>query len=381
MTATRGQAVVTFRTVGAPVLRTVDLVEEEFDPGELDPFIAGLEVVGHLLSEGQEAQAVVRDPGTGRVFALEMYRPDLFALDALAPSVEALRRMVAAVDELEGLCGRFADLAGHTGIEPVKEALQRLVAVFREEEWGPDGWGPAGGPEQWPYELPTLWRIMAVIKPMALIASPGRGLRLDLPAQVLENVFRVQGLVRVAPENLPAALTHEPTRRFLSEVGLPADARLFSADGAGEPLRTVLEYREEFLRHPNLAHLHDDIRRTAPPPGADHLFIIGEMIHYDLEVLLDGRTGEVHHAPYTCEALTPLNADVSTLAFTLWMYAMEQRLRHPYDLTGGNLYHQLADTMVSTLAAVDPVACLPSTGVDDFRFWPETFHDAAGGVL
>ncbi|WP_432927012.1 hypothetical protein ACQPZZ_37710 [Microbispora sp. CA-135349] len=199
MTAAHGQTVVTFRTVGAPVLRMVDLAEEEFGPGELDPFIAGLEVAGHLLSEEQEAQAVVRAPDTGRVFALEMYRPDLFALDALAPSVEALRQMVAGVAELDGLYGRFSDLAGHTGIEPVKEALQRLVAVFREEEWGPDGWGPAGGPEQWPYELPTLWRIMAVIKPMALIASPGRGLRLDLPAQVLENVFLGQGLARGRP--------------------------------------------------------------------------------------------------------------------------------------------------------------------------------------
>ncbi|MEN3538035.1 SUKH-4 family immunity protein [Microbispora sp. ZYX-F-249] len=359
----------TFRTVGAPVVRAVD------------PFIAGLEIVGHLLCEGQEAQAVARDPDSGRVFALEVYRPDLVALDALAPSVEALRRMVAAVAELEGLRGRFADLAGHTGVEPVKEALRRLVAVFRAEEWGPDGWGPAGGPERWPHELPTLWRIMAVIKPMALIASPGRGLRLDLPARVLENVFRVRGLVRVAPENLPAALTHEPTRRFLSEVGLPADARLFSADGAGEPLRTVLEHREEFLRDPGLAHLHDAIGRTPPPPGADHLFVIGGMGGYDLEALLDGRTGAIYHAPYTCEELTPLNADVSTLAFTLWMYAMEQGLRDPYDLTGGDFYHQLADTMVATLAAVDPVACLPSTGADDFRFWPEVFHDAAGGVL
>lgn len=370
-----------FRAAGAPVLRVVDLAEEEAGPDEFDPFVAGLDVVGHLLCEGQEAQAVVRDPESDRVFALEVYRPGLVALDALAPSVDALHRMAAAVAELEGLRGRFADLAGHTGVEPVKEALRRLVAVFRAEEWGPDGWGPAGGPGQWPYELPAMWRIMAVIKPMALIASPGRGLRLDLPARVLENAFRTRGLVRVAPRNLPAELTHEPTRRFLSEVGLPADARLFSAGGVGEPLRTVAEHREELLRDPGLAHLHDDIRRIPPPPGADHLFVIGGMGDYDLKALLDGRTGAIYHAPCTCQEPTPLNADVSTLAFTLWMYAMEQELRRPYDLTGGNFYHQLADTMVATLAAVDPVACLPPAGADDVRFWPEVFHDAAGGVL
>ncbi|MEU8171840.1 hypothetical protein AB0C14_03100 [Microbispora hainanensis] len=37
--------------------------------------------------------------------------------------------------------------------------------------------------------------------------------------------------------------------------------------------------------------------------------------------------------------------------------------------------------VLATLAAVDPVACLPPAGADDFRFWPEVFHDAAGGVL
>ncbi|MEO3826314.1 SUKH-4 family immunity protein [Actinomadura sp. B10D3] len=372
----------TFRDAGAPLLRAVDLVGEKFDPGELDPYIAGLEVVGHLLSEEQEAQAVVRDVDTGRVFSLEVYRPDLVDLDALAPSVEALHRMVAVVAEAEGLRGRFADLAGHTGTEPVKEALQRLVAAFREEGWGPDGWGPAGGPDQWPYSLPTLWRIMAVIKPMALIASPGRGLRLDLPAQVVEDAFGVDGLVRFAPENLPAALSHEPTRRFLSEVGLPADATLFFASEAGKPLRTVLEYRKEFLRNPSLGHLHDSVRCNPPAQAADHLFVIGDLA-YDLNVVLDGRTGEVHHAHYTCDQLTPLNADVSTLAFAVWMYAMEQELRGPYDLTGdtGDFYHHLADTMVTALATFDPVACLPSTGKDDFRYWPETFHDAAGGVL
>jgi hypothetical protein len=37
--------------------------------------------------------------------------------------------------------------------------------------------------------------------------------------------------------------------------------------------------------------------------------------------------------------------------------------------------------MVAVLASVDPVACLPAKDADDYRYWPEVFHDEAGGVL
>ncbi|MEU0659545.1 SUKH-4 family immunity protein [Streptomyces lavendulocolor] len=62
------------------------------------------------------------------------------------------------------------------------------------------------------------------------------------------------------------------------------------------------------------------------------------------------------------------------------MHSREQRIDKEHDLTG-DFYHQLADAMVAVLASVDPVACLPATGPDDYRYWPEVFHDEAGGVL
>lgn len=31
--------------------------------------------------------------------------------------------------------------------------------------------------------------------------------------------------------------------------------------------------------------------------------------------------------------------------------------------------------------STDPVACRPADGPDDNRYWPEVFHDEAGGVL
>ncbi|MFF3459847.1 hypothetical protein ACFYXH_37230 [Streptomyces sp. NPDC002730] len=46
-----------------------------------------------------------------------------------------------------------------------------------------------------------------------------------------------------------------------------------------------------------------------------------------------------------------------------------------------DFYHELADTMVAVLDPVDPVACLSAKDADDYRYWPEVFHDEAGGVL
>ncbi len=37
--------------------------------------------------------------------------------------------------------------------------------------------------------------------------------------------------------------------------------------------------------------------------------------------------------------------------------------------------------MIGVLASADPVACLPATGPDGFRYCPEVFHDEAGDVL
>ncbi|MEV3990997.1 SUKH-4 family immunity protein [Streptomyces sp. NPDC049837] len=112
------------------------LVDEEYDPAELDPYIAGLVAVGHLPVDGLDAQDVVVDGETGRVFSLEMYSPRYARILPLAPSLEVLARLLAAVDELATLSGRFAGLAGRSGAEVVEAATERLLAVFVDEGAG-----------------------------------------------------------------------------------------------------------------------------------------------------------------------------------------------------------------------------------------------------
>ncbi len=214
-----------------------------------------------------------------------------------------------------------------------------------------------------------LGRIAAVIRPLALVAGPGRGLRLDLPEGLLDEEFGPEEMVRIEPSALPAALVHEPTRRFLTEVGLPKVELMFGL------------WRDEYLLR-TLAQAASPTSEGSCrmlPAHAENLVCLGSLVH-DFEVVIDGRTGLLSYRLYDDDTTTPVNADISTLAFTMWMFSREQRLDEEHRFTH-DFYHQLADTMVEVLASVDPVACRPATGEDDYRYWPEVFHDEAGGVL
>jgi hypothetical protein len=82
--------------------------------------------------------------------------------------------------------------------------------------------------------------------------------------------------------------------------------------------------RERSQRDPDLRHLRHGPDRL--PPDAEHLLLLGGLMH-----------------------------DFS-----------------------GDFYHPLAVTMVDTLASVGPVACLPASTPDDYRYWPEVSTTARG---
>ncbi|MFF7365126.1 SUKH-4 family immunity protein [Streptomyces sp. NPDC008125] len=352
------------------VARVAELLTEDADPAELHPHVRDLLRVGHLLCEGAEAQEVVLDGATGRVFSMDLFEdaPGLIDVVPLAPSLDALARFLGEVDDLRASRGRFAVVAaGPRGTEAVARACELLAAVFAEEDWGGGGWGSAGAPDTWEHPVPALWRISATIRPLALVAGPGEGLRLDLPKGLLEAEFGPEDLVRTEPSALPAGLVHEPTRRFLAEVGLPRTQLMFGLWSEETLLRPLVEVENA-----------RDADPVVLPADADRLFCLGSLVE-DMEVVVDGVTGLLSYRPYGEDALVPINADVSTLAFTLWMFGREQRLDAENDFTA-DFYHQLADAMVAVLASVDPVACLPPVE-DDYRYWPEVFHDEAGAVL
>ncbi|AXE86272.1 SUKH-4 family immunity protein [Streptomyces sp. Go-475] len=313
-------------------------------------------VIGGLLGPaGLETESVLLDGATGEVSTTHLLhdRPDLMDRRPLAPSLRTLVRFAEATDELAGLRGQFASYAGRYGPKAVAEASQHLLAVFRD---GADG------------EPAPFWKMAALIRPLSLVAGRGgaSGLSLDLPHRLLDQEFGPGKVARFEDVDFPATLTHEPTRRFLREVGLPEDAHVFSLD-TDVPLATLTEY-------------HADADTPARlPAGADRLIRLGHLVE-DNSLVVDGATGAVLNWSEPEATLYPLNTDVSTLAFTLWLLHRERAIdeQSAHELTT-DTYDQLAMTMLQVLSAVDPTGV--TAGGSGRHYWTDAFQDEAGGVL
>ncbi|MFJ3665891.1 SUKH-4 family immunity protein [Streptomyces sp. NPDC090106] len=340
-----------FAELGRDGLRTLEDVtgdaEERLTGDMRDQLVIG----GLLDIEGRETEPILLDGMTGEVSTTDLWydRPDLMERRPLAPSLEKLVRFATATEELADLRGQFAAYADRHGPQVAQEASRQLLSIFEE---GTDG------------EVPLLWRMAALIRPLSLTAGPGRvsGLALDLPPRLLDQEFGHGGVWRFEEVDFPSTLTHEPTRRFLRERGLPEDGVLFHLD-TDVPLPTLTEH-------------HADEPDAELPADAAHLIRLGYLAE-DNSLLIDGRTGRILHWSEPEGHLHPLNTDVSTLAFTLWLLHHERALDESLDhaLTDGP-HTQLAATMLQVLATVDPT---PTT--DDWHYWTESFQDEAGGVL
>jgi hypothetical protein len=347
--------VLSFAELNRAGLRTV--ADSTGDPaGRLAAELRDQLVIGGLLGPGGlETESVLLDGATGEISTTHFLhdRPDLMDRRPLAPSLRTLVRFAEATDELAGLRGQFASYVGRYGPKAVAEASRHLLAVFEE---GTDG------------EPATFWRMAALIRPLALVAGRAgqSGLALDLPQRLLDQEFGRRKVVRFEEVDFPATLTHEPTRRFLREVGLPEDGFLFTLDTD--------------VSLPTLAEYYADVDPSAELPArADHLIRLGHLAEGN-SLVVDGETGAVLNWSDPEARLFPLNTDVSTLAFTLWLLHREQALDEEsgHALTS-DTYDQLAMTMLQVLSTVDPTGTRAGRG--GRHYWTEAFQDEASGLL
>ncbi|MET7455166.1 SUKH-4 family immunity protein [Streptomyces sp. NPDC005574] len=260
-------------------------------------------------------------------------RPDLRDRRTLPPALRTLVRFAAVTDELARLRGQFACFAGRFGPEAAARASRRLLAEFE---------GDAGG------EPTPLWRLAALIRPLSLAAGPDTatdsGLALDLPARLLDQEFGQGGVARFEDVDFPAALTHEPTRRFLRQTGLPEDAFLFHRD-TDVSLPTLAEhYADQWPTESGPVEL---------PSRADHLIRLGHLVDGN-SLVLDGATGAVLNWCEPEATLYPLNADVSTFACTLWLLHRDEHTdAAPAPELTTDTYDRLAATMIHVLSTTD----------------------------
>ncbi|MGW7264815.1 SUKH-4 family immunity protein [Streptomyces sp. NPDC054842] len=320
------------------------------DPAVLEPTVPDPAVLEPTVLDGTVLEPTVLE-GPAEVSA------------ASAGSLEAVLRFTAATEELASVRGRSASLAGRFGPEAVERASAQLTAVF-ERSVG------AGA-------VPPHWTAPAVVRPLARIGSSGGGLVLDLPRRLLDEEFGAGGIMRFEEVDFPSTLTHEPTRRFLRETGLPENGGVFELDTEA-PLRTLAEYwgdgapgdfsgwgcegyrglgpeddhsgghgddgsgysfseghgvggsgdfSYEGHRDGGVGDLADQYRPDRRPSGspadrmadgADRLIRLGQLTG-GAGLVLDGATGEVLARNEADLTLRRINADVSTLAFTLWL--------------------------------------------------------------
>ncbi|MFJ3302706.1 SUKH-4 family immunity protein [Streptomyces sp. NPDC086549] len=342
----------TFAPLRAAGLRT--LADATDGPRRLAEELRDRLVIGELLgAAGMETESILLDGGTGEITTAYLFDPT--DSRPLAPSLRTLLRFAAVTEELAGLRGRFASFAGRYGTKTATEASRRLLALFEEDTDG---------------HVPPYWKAAALIRPLALAAGPGgdSGLTLDLPVRLMDQEFGHGRVARFEEVDFPATLTHEPTRRFLRETGLPEDAVLFHLD-TDVPLPTLTEYYTD--------ERADEYPLDALPAHSDRLIRLGYLVE-DNSLVVDGTTGAVLNFSEPEATLYPLNTDVSTLAFTLWLLHRERAI--DADL-GGELtkaYDQLATTMIQVLSTVDPTG---TTGDAGWHYWTELFQDEAGGVL
>lgn len=342
----------TFSPLRTHGLRTVaDAAESSFGLAEE---LRGRLVIGELLTPaGLEPESILLDGATGELTTAHLFDPS--DVRPFAPSLATLLRFAAVTEELAGLRGRFASLAGQYGPRTATEASRRLLTLFEEGTGG---------------EVPPYWKAAALIRPLSLVAGPGTasGLTLDVPARILDQEFGQGRVARFEEVDFPATLTHEPTRRFLRETGLPEEAVFFHAD-TDVPLPTLREY---------FAEERPDYPLSELPAHCDHLIRLGRLLE-ETSLVVDGRTGAVLTFNEPEAALYPLNTDVSTLAFTLWLIHHERTIdTHLGHELATHAYDHLVAAMIHTLNTLDPTGALPDT---TWHYWTELFQDEAGGVF
>ncbi|HET9380014.1 MAG TPA: SUKH-4 family immunity protein [Streptomyces sp.] len=216
--------------------------------------------------------------------------------------------------------GRLVRLPGLRGAAP---SLVTLVRFATASDRPVDGRGlsPRRGEradirtlvERSPYR-----RMTALVRLLALAAGTGAesGLALDLPSGLLDREFGRGRVVRFEEVDFPAALTHAPTRRFLRETGLPEEGYPLGLD-TDMPLPTLEEYGQ--YAEDTAYETPDAVRPLRLPAGAERLIRVGALAEDGCSLVLDGATGALGKWTEPEATVHPLSADVSTLAFTLWL--------------------------------------------------------------
>ncbi|MEV6741659.1 SUKH-4 family immunity protein [Streptomyces sp. NPDC051104] len=163
-------------------------------------------------------------------------------------------------------------------------------------------------------------------------------------ARVLE-IFRADTVPTLTEDQLPAGLTHEPTRRFLTEVGLPAVSDFYSLNLHNLLVTGLAEHRWEGARD------------FGTPVGDGPFYELGTWIGGVL--LLDGPTGRVlrQTRPGAVDDSSPGEPLAgSSLASFVAMVCLQREYMLAYRTSGGLDGEDLLVELTAWLSVLDPAA-------------------------
>ncbi|UQA90886.1 SUKH-4 family immunity protein [Streptomyces halobius] len=353
--------------------------------GRLEPFCAGegdeAVIMGDrrllVLGESYYWQAwLVLDGTTGGVH-LVAWEKDLLRHDLIASGLSELAGLIGEIEAVSEAPRGLDPYGGRRGPAVVAEVRQQARERMRRLDPGLF----AGGPQPAHWETSLLIRALhwgarlGVPDELAYVLDPG------LIAETAED-GRVH---RFAPEELPSGLTHEPTRRLLTEIGLPVNADIFALhDG---PLRTMAEVHSALFDTP-ADEEGEEGKNPYTERGYQRNFIALGWWTLDLAMALDGATGRVELPDWYGEdgPAAYLHRDISALLYACWTYQQLRKEWERWDVGAGGKpgdwavftpQELLANRVEDLVEAVDPEAFATSG-----HSWRQLADDPhTGGLL
>ncbi|MFH9349497.1 SUKH-4 family immunity protein [Kitasatospora sp. NPDC017646] len=340
----------------------------------------GLYVLGEACYQAWTGPVtVLLDGASGEVYLARPDGDDVLRRDLLASGPESL---IALAAEIEAVGAAAAGEQGlpEGGVRPygpaaVSEVEQLVRQSLREAD-----------PELFRRtdDRPAHWETALTIRALARGAEaggPGEQ-AYAVSAALVEDLATLKGegsVRRFEEAELPASVSHGPTRRLLREIGLPVSDRCVLDVDAGEPLRTLAEeYPENFD-----AEGEDEDELSTRPQQGGFLVVGGWM--YDFVVLLDGATGRVELPDFwdDGEPAAYLHRDLSALLYVLWTFERlravrreTERPRRPGPWSVFEPSELLDGAAEAVMRALDPEAF-----ESESHFWPIRIDDGHMGSL
>ncbi|WP_165958819.1 SUKH-4 family immunity protein [Actinomadura sp. KC345] len=283
--------------------------------------------IGKMLVLGtvtEQGGTVLLDGTTGAVYEgyLALLSDARFQPELLASDLSSLVGLMTAVTRMHRDQGEFARFAGRRGQAVAAEMTENLLGVIREHD--PRLLDVSS-------EISGHWRVAAHIAPLDRVAGPGEDLALELPPGLLAKAFE-DDLRRYEDADLPAVLTHEPTRRFLREHGL-ANTNYCLLDEQAQTLTDYFHGNRD--AYPDLftdyfrGHFADDGETLSEHVG--NLIRLGSIAD-EIDLVMEGATGRLLGWYRPEGKHRPVNVDVSAMAFAQWLIRQVQLLDPVQDL-------------------------------------------------